>query len=73
MVEINDDVRGRYNSTSQIKFKISRSWSSLSDYSDACEPVSTYAGAIANFHAADDSALFKFKQKMIKARSSRVL
>ena len=73
MVEINDDVLGRYNSTSQIKFKISRSWSSLSDYSDACEPVSTYAGAIANFHAADDSALFKFKQKMIKARSSRVL
>ena len=73
MVEINDDLRGTYNSNSQIKSKISRSWSSLSDYSDACEPVSTYAGAIANFHAADDSALLKIKQKMIKTRASSAL
>ena len=28
------------------------------------EPALTYAGAIANFHAADNNALFKFKHKI---------
>ena len=34
-VEINDDLRGRYNTNSQIKFKTSLLKSRLCDYSDA--------------------------------------
>ena len=34
-VEINDDIRGTYNTNSQIKFKTSMLKSSLSDYNDA--------------------------------------
>ena len=33
--EINDDLLGKYNNNSQIKFKTSISYSSLSDYIDA--------------------------------------
>ena len=33
--EINDDVRGTYNTNSQIKFKISMLKSSLCNYGDA--------------------------------------
>ena len=35
LVEINDDLRGTYNTDSQIKFKTSMLKSKLSDYSDA--------------------------------------
>ena len=34
-VEINDDMRGTYNTNSQIKLKISMLRSSLCDYGDA--------------------------------------
>ena len=35
-VEINDGLRGTYNTNSQIEFKISMLESSLCDYSDGC-------------------------------------
>ena len=38
-VEINDELRGTCNVTSQIKFKTTVVKSSLWDYSDACIPV----------------------------------
>ena len=47
-VETDDDLRGTYNTNSQIKFKTSRLKSSLCDYSDACILVKgtiTVAGA----------------------------
>ena len=49
-VEVNDDVRGMYNSNSEIKFKTLMLKSSACDYSDAYILVSrtiTVAGAIA--------------------------
>ena len=36
------------------------------------EPALTDAGAIANFHAADNSASFKFKQKIIGVTGDNV-
>ena len=48
LVEKNDDTRGKYNTNSQIKFKISLPKSCLCDYSDACTLVSGVA--------ADDNA-----------------
>ena len=53
-VEVNDDVRGLYNTNSQIKFKTSMLKSTLCDYSDAYILVSgtiTVVGA-----GADDAA-----------------
>ena len=47
-VEINDESRGVYNVSSQIKFKTTMLKSSLCDYSDACILVKrtiTIAGA----------------------------
>ena len=64
-VEINDESRGRYNVSSQIKFKPTILKSSLCDYSDACIlvkgniTVNNTAAAGANANNANKKVIFK--------------
>ena len=62
-VEINDESRGAYNVSSQIKFKTTMLKSSLCDYSDACILVK---GTISvNNTAAADAAVNNTNKKVI--------
>ena len=64
-VEINDESRGTYNVSSQIKFKPTILKSSLCDYSDACIlvkgniTVNNTAAAGANANNANKKVIFK--------------